>query len=208
MSNKKNIVVFGKGRSGTNAYSEMLSHSYPGHNYLKEYFNQKWVLSDNFKIISANNASTGLLDIDYKLQQINSIINRSNILFNITSYHINDDILDFINKNCNLHLIKRRNTLETFLSHIIAWFEDSFYANKVNRKPDSIFINQAMFTQYLEYHKKYKFYLNKINPVETVWFEDLNLSTTTYKSSYNLNKLDYIENKKEVLEFIRLIESI
>jgi len=188
MSKHKAIVVFGKGRSGTNAYAEQLSQTtYQNHLYLKEFFGN-------------DNSGSKLTE----LQLIHS--KNPQILFNITPWSMTDDVLDFINTNCSIHFIVRRNIQDQFLSHIMAWFSDKFYANQVDAKKNSIWINQEMFDRYRSYHEKYLEIKNKIQPESQVYYEDLRFITENYKSSYNLiNRLDYIENKRDVIEFIKSI---
>jgi hypothetical protein len=188
MSKHKAIVVFGKGRSGTNAYAEQLSQTtYQNHLYLKEFFGD-------------DDSGAKLAE----LQQIHS--KNPQILFNITPNAITDDILDFINTNCSIHLIIRRNVQDQFLSHVMSWFNNKFYANQVNLESNSIWINHEMFDRYRSYHVKYLEIRKRIRPEYRVCFENLKFITENYKSSYNLiNRLDYIENKSDVIEFIKSI---
>jgi hypothetical protein len=204
MTEKNNIVVFGKGRSGTNAYAETLAKDeFSDHLYLREFFDKKWALqTENGKpiIVRGTLADAAELDIDYKLNQLRGM---DNVIFNITPYAMNDEIFDWINDNAQVFLIKRRDVLSTFVSHVLAWMQDNFYKNTVNLEPNSVYINAEMFEQYREYHNKYFSILRKLRPMRLVYYEDMTFSTENYRSEYSLvDPIYYIQNQEEVKKFV------
>ena len=198
-----NIAIFGLGRSGTNSYAETLSlTSHPEHVYLKEYFSDSWALSDSNVIVPAEQGS---LDFDNKYKYITSL--KQPWLFNCTPYSVEGPVLDLIVNHSDVHLIIRSDLQEVFLSHILAWFGDSFYGNQVTREPNSIWINEPMFEKYRSYYTKYLDIVNKLSPAKVIRFEDVNFISCDYQSQYNLaNKMDYIENKQEVLNFLENLQ--
>ncbi len=199
----KNIVIFGLGRSGTNSLAETLSVTTHQHyNYLKEYFSDKWALDDDGQIVMPN---TGSLDFDVKYQYIKNL--STPWLFNCTPNSVNDRVLDLMINCAATHLIVRENLQEVFLSHILAWFGDKFYGNQVRREPGSIWINQEMFDKYHAYYLKYQTILGKITPVQVIRYENCEFRSTQYHSKYNLdNKMDYIENQQEVINFLSKLQ--
>lgn len=204
MTEKNNIVVFGKGRSGTNAYAETLANGeFSDHFYLREFFDKKWALQEeNNKpiIVRGSLADDAELDIDCKLNQLHGM---DNVIFNITPYAMNDEILNWINNNAQVFLIKRRDTLATFVSHILAWSQDTFYKNTVKLSANSIYVSEEWFEQYRAYHNKYFDILRKLKPTRLVYYEDMKFNTEEYRSEYNLfDPFDYIENKSDVKQFI------
>lgn len=198
-----NIAVFGLGRSGTNSYAETLSlTSHQEHVYLKEYFSDSWGLSNDGRIVTAEQGS---LEFDNKYKYIMSL--KQPWLFNCTPYSVDETVLDLIINHADIHLIIRNDLQEVFLSHILAWFGDSFYGNQVVREPNSIWINEPMFEKYRTYYTKYLDILNKISPEKIIKFEDVKFISCEYQSQYNLtNKMDYIENKQEVLNFLENLQ--
>mgnify|MGYP003660452644 CR=1 FL=1 len=194
-----NIAIFGLGRSGTNSYAETLSlTSHQEHVYLKEYFSDSWALSDSNEIVPAEHGS---LDFDKKYKYITSL--KQPWLFNCTPYSVEELVLDLIVNHANVHLIIRNDLQEVFLSHILAWFGNSFYGNRVIRESNSIWINEPMFEKYRTYYTKYLDIVNKLSPAKVIKFEDVKFISREYQSQYNLvNKMDYIKNKQEVLNFL------
>ena len=195
----KNIVIFGLGRSGTNALAETLgATTHQQHSYLKEYFSDNWALSDSGKIVLPG---SGSLDFDVKYQYIKNL--STPWLFNCTPNSVNDRVLDLMINYADTYLIVRENLQEVFLSHIMAWMGDKFYGNRVHREPGAIWINQEMFDKYHAYYLKYQTILGKISPARVIKYENCEFHGTKYHSKYNLaNKIDYIENQQEVINFL------
>lgn len=198
-----NTVVFGLGRSGTNSLAETLSlTTHQSHHYLKEYFSDNWALSVEKKIVPAG---SGTLDFNAKYSYIKNL--NAPWLFNCTPYSVNDQVLDLMTTQAEIYLIKRDNLQDVFLSHVLAWFGNRFYQNNVSRQPASIWINEAMFEKYRAYYEKYQSIVDRISPTKIFRFEDTEFHGHQYLSQYNLvNRMDYIENKQDVIDFIARLQ--
>ena len=180
---KHGVTVFGKGRSGTNGYCLTLSQTlYTKHKYLGEYFP----------------------DGPYRLFYLKE---NPNFIINCTSWHLTDEIVNFLNANSKIILIERKNKLDQFLSHIIAWLAtpvgETLTAKTVNFKPNSLWIDNKMFDNYTKHHEKYLDILSKINIDTRVYYEDVDFVDKKYKTNYNLNtKLEYFKNKDQILSYV------
>lgn len=179
---KHGVTVFGKGRSGTNGYCLTLSQTlYTEHKYFGEYF-----------------ADSNTCD---KLKE------NPNFIINSSAYYLTDKIIDFLNANSKIILIERKNKLDQFLSHIIAWFAtpvgETITAKTINFKPNSLWIDKKMFDNYTKHHQKHLDVLSKINIDDHVYYEDVNFINKKFKTNYNLNtRLDYFENKDQILNYV------
>jgi hypothetical protein len=198
----KNTVVFGLGRSGTNPLAETLSMTtHQQHRYLREYFSDNWALCKDEIVY----AGAGALDFDTKYRYIKTL--STPWLFSCTPNSVNDQVLDLMINHADIYVIVRENLQDIFLSHVLAWFENRFYGNRVQREPASIWINQDMFDKYQAYYCKYQDILTKIKPAQMVRYEDYKFHSTQYHSGYNLaSKMDYIENQQEVLDFLEKLQ--
>lgn len=68
---------------------------------------------------------------------------------------------------------------------------------------DSITIDQSFFTDFTKRYKKYVKFRDRINFHKIIKYEDYKFKNSDYYHAWNNDrKLDYIKNKKEVVEFL------
>ena len=73
---------------------------------------------------------------------------------------------------------------------------------------DSIKIEKFFFDIFAKRYKKYVKFRDRINFYKKIRYEDYKFKATDYHHAWNNNKFEYVENKKEVVEFlIQLVRS-
>ena len=108
-----------------------------------------------------------------------------------------------------MYLIER-NIIDVFISlyinECIQWAltrpqDVSNAPNKVFAK-DSITVEKSYFDQFTTRYQKYTKFRDRITFEKIIRYEDYDFKSSDYRHTWNHCKLDYIQNKKEVIEFL------
>ena len=67
---------------------------------------------------------------------------------------------------------------------------------------NSVTIEKFFFDEFTDRYKKYIKFRDRINFEKIIQYEDYKFKSTDYYHTWNNNKLNYIKNKKEVVQFL------
>jgi hypothetical protein len=200
-----NIVVFGMGRSGTNALSEKLALEYykDTHLYIKEPFSiNEYNISFKDKKFSFF-PITNYQSVKLRNKILNKIARHNRFIMNVSSNSLTIDTLKLLKKlNCKFILIERKNYVERFLSHFLAIQNKNHHGPSINYAKDTFNIGLEVLNEYKQSYIKYLKLLKKIQFEEKYIYEDCEFKTNTYKSNYNLPKEQYFKNIIIIKKFL------
>ena len=147
-----------------------------------------------------------------KLDALKQFSKNNNYVAFCSVNYIDLHILHFFQNNprTKMYLIER-NIADVFISLYInkqvQWAltrpVDSVQRPKKVIAKDSITIEKFFFDVFAERYKKYIKFRDRINFAKIIQYEDYKFKSSDYYHTWNTNnKLDYIKNKKEVVEFL------
>ena len=192
-------------------------------NKLSVTYNEK----DDFGYIDCNGAPVLLTpkeleDYDketaIKLDALKQFSKNNNYVAFCSVNYIDLHILHFFQNDprTKFYLIER-NIIDVFISlyinECIQWAltqprDVSTAPNKVFSR-DSITVEKSYFDQFTARYQKYTKFRDRITFEKIICYEDYEFKSSDYRHTWNsTNKLDYIKNKKEVVEFLmKLVRS-
>lgn len=118
-------------------------------------------------------------------------------------------VIDTLSKLNYIH-VKRNNKLEHFLSLVISLETGIYHTNNPNEIiATDIEVTKYHMIQFDEYLIAEKWFLEHVNVVKTVIYEELgNIEQEgcVKKMPYSMPKIEYIKNKDEVLEYAKCLK--
>lgn len=227
-----NHVVFSLGKSGSNGFTLDIANDNPQCKMLHSYFSKRWHINNDWDRLSVTyhknddfgekkQSSKQLEDYDnqkaIKLNALKQFSKNNNYVAFCSTNYIDLHILHFLQNDprTKIYLIER-NILDVFISVFINTYidwnltlpVDGVNPTKVFDK-DSITIEKFFFDVFATRYRKYIKFRDRISFAKIVQYEDYKFKNSNYLHTWNNNtKLDYIKNKKEVVEFLmKLVRS-
>ena len=153
-----------------------------------------------------------------KLDALKQFSKNNNFVAFCSVSYIDLHILHFFQNDprTKMYLIER-NIGDVFISLYINTYiqwnitrpVDSVQRPKKVFEKNSITIEKFFFDDFTARYKKYIKFRDRINFAKIIQYEDYKFKSSDYYHEWNNRKLDYIKNKKEVIEFLmQLVKAI
>ena len=147
-----------------------------------------------------------------KLDALKQFSKHNNFVLFCSVSYMDLHILHFFQNdpNTKMYLIER-NIADVFISLYINGYVEwaltrpisSLKGPKKVLEKNSITIEKFFFDDFTARYKKYIKFRDRINFAKIIQYEDYKFKSSDYYHTWNTNnKLDYIKNKKEVVEFL------
>tara|TARA_B100001057_G_scaffold494011_1_gene589671 strand:+ start:673 stop:1389 length:717 start_codon:yes stop_codon:yes gene_type:complete len=230
-----NHIVFSLGKSGSNGLALDIANENPQCAMLHSYFSKRWHINNDWDRLTVDydeNDDFGwgehtltAKEIQYydnqtaiKLDALKQFSNNNNFVLFCSVNYIDLHILHFLQKDprTKIYLIER-NIADVFISLYINNFTQwsltrptkGIDSRKKVLDKNSVTVEKFFFNDFTIRYKKYIKFRNRISFAKIIQYEDYNFKSSDYYHAWNTNnKFDYIENKKEVVEFLIQLVSI
>lgn len=221
-----NHIVFSLGKSGSNGFTLDIANDNPQCTMLHSYFSKRWHINNDWDKLTVNyheKDDFGQQEQSFKqleqydnekatkLNALKQFSKNNNYVAFCSANYIDLHILHFFqNDPCAKIYLIERNILDVFISvYINTYIEwnltrpvDSVQRPKKVFEKDSISIEKFYFDVFATRYRKYIKFRDRISFHKIIQYEDYKFKNSNYYHAWNNRKLDYIKNKKEVVEFL------
>jgi len=222
-----NHVVYSLAKSGSNGLALDIANDNPQCKMLHSYFSKRWHINNDWNQLSVvynkkdDFGDVGLLTTkemeDYdketaiKLDALKQFSKNNNFVLFCSVSVMDLHILHFFQSDpCTKMYLIERNIIDVFISlyinECIQWAltrprDVSKAPNKVFAR-NSITVEKSYFDKFTARYQKYTKFRDRITFKKIIRYEDYEFKSSDYRHTWNHCKLDYIKNKKEVVEFL------
>lgn len=224
-----NHVVYSLAKSGSNGLTVDIAKDNPQCKMLHSYFSKRWHINTDWDRLTVDYHEKDDYEptilytpkqwADYdnqkaiKLNALKQFSKNNNYVAFCSVNYIDLHILHFFqNDPCTKFYLIERNILDVFISiyivNYIEWnltkpIDSSEQRPKKVLEKDSITIEKFYFDEFTSRYQKYIKFRERITFEKIFSYEDYKFQNSNYYHEWNRDhKLDYIKNKKEVVEFL------